>query len=116
MNPDLPAQNRAIGWYRFMLWMLPWSIAAPTCFGAVWLESRYGGSGGAWLAGWLVVSLSATAGIGALDDRLKASQKGKVAPVARGNVLRFMFLQIFIIPWFAMAVFFAVCSVMNAVS
>lgn len=115
MNPEVPPPNRAIGWYRFMLWTLPWSIAVSTWLGTMWLEYRFGGTEGLWFLVWLAVNLTATVGIGVFDERLKASRTGELLPTSRVVVARFVFLQIFIIPWFAMAVLFAACLVVEAI-
>ena len=78
MNPDLPPPNRAIGWYRFMLWMMPTCIALTSVFGLGWLTSVIRANGQLMLIGWFAFNLLATLGIGFFEVNLRNTPKSWV--------------------------------------
>lgn len=108
MNPDLPPPNRAIGWYRFMLWMMPTCIAVTTVFGFGWIESVVRVPSGLLRDGWFVFNLLAAVGIGCFDAKLGDSQSGASRPT-RTRVVRFVLLQCLIVPSLCFALLCAAC-------
>ncbi|WP_193212638.1 hypothetical protein [Luteolibacter marinus] len=114
MTDDPPSANRALGWYRFVLWCLPWSVAVITWIGVAWLGAKFRGLEQLLSGVWLMGNLAATVGIGALDDRVKSSLLRETRPVNRANVANFVFVQILLVPWFVMAILFSVCALVGS--
>ena len=105
MNEILPPPNRAIRWYRLMLWMMPTVIFYTIGMGLSMLGSGWALRHGMLSYGMLICSLvilvSAIA-IGSLDARLCYQQR-RVTPGSRqANVVwdtfHFVVGQVLIIP------------------
>jgi hypothetical protein len=109
MNPDIPPPNRAIGWYRFMLWMMPTCIAITTVFGIDWLSNvlRLGGS--LPLILWCFLNIASTIGIGIFESRFDRFPVHPAIGNQMPRALRFVILQFFIVPLVSFAVAFAAC-------
>jgi len=108
MTPDLTPPNRAIGWYRFMLWMMPTCIALTTIFGFAWLSSVVRFPLGLMWTGWFIFNILATLGIGYFEVKLRNSDPS-IAIETRSGVGRFFALQFLIIPALSFALLFAAC-------
>lgn len=109
MNPDPPPPNRAIGWYRFMLWMMPTCIALTTAFGLGWFASLLRPThDGLLMYGWFFLNILTTLGIGFFEVKLRNSDPS-LAIETRSGVARFFLLQFLIIPAMSFAIFFAAC-------
>lgn len=113
MNPDFPPPNRAIGWYRFMLWMMPTCIALTTAFGLGWLQSVVRIHPDLQIVGWFVVNTLATVGIAIFEAKLRSRPDLPVSLKTDSGVIRFVLLQILIIPAMSFAIFFAACLLGN---
>jgi hypothetical protein len=89
--PDALPPNSAIGWYRFVLWLMPTCVAYTAAIAMTWLDHWH-------TEVLLLVTVSSTAAIGIFEARLRIAS-GRLAvenrPVA---VLRFVLFQVFIIP------------------
>jgi hypothetical protein len=111
MNPGFPPPNRAIGWYRFMLWMMPTCIALTTAYGFWWLTSvsRFRFHPDPALIGWMILNALATVGIGIFEARLRDQSEPPMLLGFKSRVILFFFLQLFIIPALSLALFFAAC-------
>lgn len=111
MNPDLPPPNRAIGWYRFMLWMMPTCIALTTAYGFWWLTSvsRLRFDPNPTLIGWFALNTLSTIGIGIFEAKLRNQSESPSLFEFKPRVILFAFLQLFIIPALSFAIFFAAC-------
>lgn len=108
MNPDLRPPNRAIGWYRFMLWMMPTCIALTTAFGFEWLSNLLRAPGGFLFDLWCLLNIAATVGIGYFEVKLRNSDPS-LRIRTRPGVIGFFLLQFLIIPAFSSAILFAAC-------
>jgi len=109
MNPDLPPPNRAIGWYRFMLWMMPTCIALTTACGFGWLASAMRlPYHNLMLYAWFFFNIATTVGIGCFEVKLRNSDPS-LRIRTRAGVIGFFLLQFLIIPVFSFVIFFAAC-------
>jgi hypothetical protein len=108
MNRDLPPPNRAIGWYRFMLWMMPTCIAITTLFGIAWLASVVQIHTDFWVIVWFIFNILATLGIGYFEVKLRNSDPSRSIETRTG-VARFFMQQFLIIPALSFALLFAAC-------
>lgn len=71
-NPPVsPPPNRAIGWYRFMLWLMPTCVAITTAIGFVWLSSQLRLNGNLMVLGWFVLNILATHCFAVFDAKLR---------------------------------------------
>lgn len=111
MNPDLPPPNRAIGWYRFMLWMMPTCIALTTAYAFWWLTSvsRFRFDPDLSLIGWFALNTLSTAAIGFFEAKLRNQSEPPSIFEIKPRVILFSFLQVFIIPALSLALLFAAC-------
>lgn len=113
MNPDIPPPNRAIGWYRFMLWMMPTCIALTSVFGLGWLSATLGPPyDGLMLFAWLLVNIPTTVGIGFFEVKLRNGDPSLRIEIWPG-VIGFFLFQILIIPVISFTIFFAACLLGN---
>ncbi|MEK7951396.1 hypothetical protein [Luteolibacter soli] len=109
MNENLPPPNRAIGWYRFIVWLLP-SLVVPVLI-ALGLVIGGGIGASAAVGGGLFVLNS----LGHLDARLSCHQR-RVSPespeAGRGWTLAtYLILQIVVIvPVMTFALVYAICA------
>lgn len=90
MNSEVPPPNRAIGWYRFMLWMMPTCIAITTAVGIDWLADRLRFGGYPSLVLWFVLNVAATLGVGYFDSGFRQPPSQKPATAAA----RFLLIQL----------------------
>jgi hypothetical protein len=109
MNESLPPPNRAIGWYRFMLWVMPTCVALTTAFGSVWASGMWGVNVDLLVLGWFVLNSLATVGLAVFEAKLRNRPDGPVSLKTDAGVIRFFLLQILIVPSLSLALFFAVC-------
>ena len=111
MSPDFPPPNRAIGWYRFMLWSMPTCIALTTAYGFWWLTSvsRFRFDPDPTLIGWLALNTLSTISIGIFEAKLRNQSEPPSLFESKSRVILFSFLQIFIIPTLSLALLFAAC-------
>ena len=112
MNSDLPPPNRAIGWYRFMLWVMPTCVAITTALGIIWLGSAVVRSlqSQTGVLVWFVVNIASTFVIGAFEARFHRAQQGSSKKASLDRVARFVATQILLVPLLTCAVVFALCS------
>ena len=106
--------NRAIGWYRFMLWTMPTCIALTTAFGFGWLASnvRIRIDPDLTVIGWFVLNTLSTVGIAIFEAKLRNRPDHPVSLKSDAGVVRFVLLQLLIIPalsFATFAIFFAAC-------
>jgi len=113
MNDGLPPPNSAIGWYRFMLWMMPTCVAITSGFGFGWLaNSMRIRSGESVLLGWLVFNIAAAAGIGYFQAKLESPRwRGVDGQVQPGRVVNFVLLQVLIVPVMSCVIAFGFCMI-----
>jgi len=102
MNENLPPPNRALGWYRFMLWMMPAFVVIGTGIGLSWLDSLMSSKWEFLPLFLFFLNLGATAGIGFFESQLHRPPSPKPA----ASAARFTALQILILPAELMAVGF----------
>jgi hypothetical protein len=109
MNGELPPPNRAIGWYRFIVWVMP-SLILPALI--------FLGLGFAEETALAVVVVSGAAvliAFGLLDARLSCHQRG-IIPKSRQagqgwKLATYLMLQIIVIlPVMSIALIYAICS------
>ena len=105
MNEILPPPNRAIRWYRLMLWMMPTCIFYTMGMGLSMLGSGWALRHGMLSYGVLIcilVTLVSAMAIGSLDARLSYQQREVTPGSRRANValdtFHFVAAQVFIIP------------------
>ena len=106
MTPDQPPPNRAIGWYRMVIWLMPTSVAISCMFAIDWIRR------------WTSMELDRAAGIsvgltffsvivlGWIEpkfDRRWDGQSERSTPTA---VMRFFLLQMIIVPFVLLVVIF----------
>jgi hypothetical protein len=109
MNPEFPPPNRAIGWYRFMLWMMPTCIALTTAFAIGWLSDVLRIRGGFPVGLWCFLNIATTIGIGIFESRFDRIPAHPALSNQMPRALRFVLLQFFIIPLMSFAIAFAAC-------
>ncbi|RYD62703.1 MAG: hypothetical protein EOP83_13920 [Verrucomicrobiaceae bacterium] len=109
--PVFQPPNRAIEWYRFLLWMMPTCVALTTIVGFAWLVEELGfrQSGVVWGC-WWVFNIAAAIGAGIFDLKLAHPRwKKEAVRVEPVKVLTFVVLQAFIVPLLGLVIV-AVCS------
>jgi hypothetical protein len=117
MNEGLPPpDNRAIGWYRFMLWMMPTCVAITSAFGIGWLANLLRLRGGELLIlVWFVFNIAAAIGVGIFEVKLESPRwrrsDGRLKP---SRVLYFVLLQFIIVPVMSCVIAFGFCLVAGA--
>ena len=100
MNENLPPPNRAIGWYRFMLWLMPAFVVAGTAVGLSWLGSVMPWQWDFLPLFWFFLNLATTAGIGFFESQLRRPPSPKPA----NSAAKFTALQILVVPVVLIAV------------
>jgi hypothetical protein len=111
MNRDLPPPNRAIGWFRFMLWMMPTCVALTTAFGFGWLSTIIRVDSDLLVICWFVLNTLATVGVAIFEAKLRSRPGHLVSLKSDAGVVRFVLLQLLIIPALSFAIFFAACLI-----
>lgn len=118
MNGEFPPPDNqaAIGWYRFMLWMMPTCVAITSAFGIGWLAATLRvRSGEPVVLGWLVFNIAAAAGIGYFQAKLESPRwRGVDGSVKPGRVVNFVMLQFLIVPVMSCVVAFGFCLIAGA--
>lgn len=108
MNPDLPPPNRAIGWYRFIVW------AMPTCVSVALLFVMETSSLRVSPAGALFLAMGATCSLGYFDALLGLQQRGIPRDSPESHIPRrvviFTLLQILIVPVLWLAAIWGICT------
>lgn len=112
MKPDLPPPNRAIGWYRFMLWMMPTCFALTTLFGVGWLNTIVRIDSDLMVIGWFGLNVSSTVGIAVFEAKLRNQSGPPVLLGFKARVILFFLLQLLIIPAMTFTIGFAMCMVL----
>lgn len=103
--------NRAIGWYRFMLWMMPTCIALTTAYAFSWLSSVVRVHSNLLVIGWIILNTLATVGIAIFEAKLRNQCDPPVLLEFEFRVILFFFVQLLIIPALSLAIFSAACLV-----
>jgi hypothetical protein len=100
--------NRAIGWYRFILRMMPTCIALTTAFGVWWLASFSGihFDPDLIMIGWLALNAPSTVGIAIFEAKLRNQSEPPMLLGFKSRVFLFFLLQILMIPAMSLAIFF----------
>jgi hypothetical protein len=114
MNENLPP-NRAIGWYRFMLWMMPTCVAITSAFGFAWLSDllRFR-AGDLLIATWFVLNIAAAIGIGIFQARLGCPNlRHRDGRPTTGQVVSFVMLQFLIVPVLTFVVGYGCCLMIS---
>ena len=109
MNQDLPPPNRAIGWYRFIVWVMPTCVALTTAPGFIWLNSKLRWNGDLLVLGWFVINTVAIVGLAVFDAKLRNRPDHPVSLKTDAGVVRFFLLQLLIIPLLSIVLPFAAC-------
>ena len=111
--PVSPPPNRAIGWYRFMLWMMPTCVAITSAIGLGWLVNVLRLRGGELLIlVWLVFNIAAATGIGIFEAKLERSPRpGQVVQPESAKVVKFVMLQFLVVPIMSCVIAFGYCLV-----
>ncbi|MCW1925824.1 hypothetical protein OKA05_24915 [Luteolibacter arcticus] len=100
MRPDLEnprdslPPNRAIGWYRFVLWLMPTCVAITAAIGLAWLL----GVDKLAIVLWLIVTVGSTVAIGMFEARLQVASGRIGAEDQSAAILRFALLQVVLVP------------------
>jgi magnesium-transporting ATPase (P-type) len=115
MNEIPPPPNRAIGWYRFMLWVMPTCVAITSAFGLGWLAGHLrslNDNSLIWI--WVVLNIVAAIGIGIFQARLESPnlrrRDGSVRPA---RVVSFVMLQFIIVPVLSFVVGYGCCLMVS---
>ena len=109
IEPKIPPPNRALGWYRFIVWVMPTCVALATGLGCIWLNSVQKWNGDLLVLGWFVINTAAIVGLAGFDAKLRNRPDHPVALKTDEGVVRFFLLQLLIIPLLTFALFFAAC-------
>jgi hypothetical protein len=109
-DPNLPPPNRAIGWYRFMLWMMPTAVAITSAIGIGSLSNWMRWRGDLPLLLWFVVNIAAAIGIGIFEVKLeRPSRPGQVVQPESSKVVKFVMLQFLVVPVMSCVIAFGYC-------
>jgi hypothetical protein len=111
MLPEPPPPNRAIGWYRFMLWMMPTCSALTMAVGFIWLTVTQGVNTNLLVLGWFVLNTITTVAIAIFEAKLRSRPDRPVSLKTDAGLIRFFLLQLLIVPVLSISLFVAVCSV-----
>ncbi|GAA5484291.1 hypothetical protein [Haloferula sargassicola] len=106
--PPPPPNNAAIGWFRFVLWILPAGMLAlwAALLGSLGLR----GSDQWLMTAWVLLSVASTYGIGWFDARL--SQKRKLLGRSEwSHAAIFVLAQLVVAPAVLVGVLFSICLV-----
>jgi len=104
--------NRAIRWYRFMLWMMPTCIALTTAFLIDWLCREFQiGNRSLPIILWWALNILSTIGIGIFESRFDRTPAHPALSKQTPRALRFVLLQFFIVPLISFAIAFSACLV-----
>jgi hypothetical protein len=109
MNEISPPPNRALGWYRFIVWVMPTCVALTTALGCIWLTSQLRWKGDLLVLGWFVVNTLAIVGLAIFDAKLRNRPDNPVSLKTDAVMIRFFLLQLLIIPSLSFALCFAAC-------
>ncbi len=112
MNEELPPPNRAIGWYRFMLWTMPTCVAITTAFGAIWLVSVAKMSSNISVGIWFAVNIASAFAIGTFEARFHRAGQRSSRKASLDRIAGFVAIQILLIPVLTCAIWFAACLVL----
>lgn len=113
MNDGLPPPNRAIGWYRFLLWVMPTCIAITSVFGLGWLAQQLAfRNGDIMVMVWWGFNLAAVIGVGTFELKFQR-RRDRIAERA-GLVMMFVLLQFLIVPVLCCVIAFGFCLVTGA--
>ncbi|MEK7951395.1 hypothetical protein [Luteolibacter soli] len=106
-----PPPNRAIGWYRFVLWMMPTCVAITSAIGLGWLANVTRFRGGDLLVlVWFVFNIAAATGIGFFEAKLERSPRpGRAAQSESAKVVKFVSLQFIVVPLMSCVIAFGYC-------
>jgi nitrate reductase NapE component len=113
MTPNLPPPNRAIGWYRFMLWVMPTCVAITSAFGLEWLSNHLiFFRGDRLLVVWWVFNIAAAIGIGIFEVKLNRPLPGQQeVRLDPAKVVKFVVLQFVIVPVLSCVIAFGFCAI-----
>lgn len=100
MNDDQPPPNRAIVWYRAMLWLMPTCIAGTTALGYIGLAEAVGLRWAFSTPLWVAFNFAATFGLGIFESHLRYPP-----PAHRvDSAANFVYIQFFIVSAFSIGV------------
>lgn len=94
MSENLPPPNRALGWYRFLLWVMPSCVAITSAVAFSWLAGRIGWQAKPFDGRWLAFNFVATLGIGMFESMRRPREAREIFMATA----TFVFLQLFITP------------------
>ena len=111
--PDAPPLSRAADWFRTLLWLMPTCVAVTTLLGGDALSrwwfpalSRHG------VFLWLLINFTSTIALGIFRAKLNQPRWDGLAPrFDPVEVVRFVVMQIFIVPVLAYFIGFALIVV-----
>jgi hypothetical protein len=113
MNGEPPPSNRAIGWYRFMLWVMPTCVAIMSIYGFGWLAAEMGFRHfGLFWGIWWVFNIAAAIGVGIFQAKLESPRwRGRDGRLRASRVANFVMLQFVIVPVLSCVIAFGYCLV-----
>ncbi|MEO5914741.1 MAG: hypothetical protein ABIS50_10940 [Luteolibacter sp.] len=104
-----PPVNRAVAWFRVILWILPAGFAVLSAWGVVWYQGhliphRLG------VLSWVVVNVIFVLGTGWYHALLSISARSEPRGIFARTIL-FFFIQLFLIPLLASLALFLGCLI-----
>lgn len=105
--PPEPPANAAIGWLRFIIWLVPAGVAVALVFVSGYLGQRFG-LPGAGMGLWLLVWAGVTYAIGWFDAQFSRRRARNGIPVW-GHAATFVMLQLLVVPAVGGFLLFGVC-------
>ena len=111
-DPNKIPKNRAIAWFRVMLWIVPTGFAWMTgiALGTLSARASYSSIGVICFSMWVVANVGFVVGAGRYHAMLD-SRAGNDADLRFGRVATFFFLQLLLIPFLSFLLAFAICTI-----
>ncbi|MEK7951397.1 hypothetical protein WKV53_12850 [Luteolibacter sp. Y139] len=94
MSPYLPPPNRAIVWYRRMVWMMPTCVVVTSSVAGMWLAPKFGWWVKLLLWPWWLFNIAFAFALGFFEYKLRPTQVGE----AVGSMVTFVMVQFMFVP------------------
>jgi hypothetical protein len=94
MIENLPSPNRAIVWYRFLLWLMPACVALTSAVVGTLLASTLGSWTEPFQLTWWAINLASTLGLGTFETLLRPPESRDMFE----SLVTFVILQFLIVP------------------
>ena len=108
MSPDVPPPNRAIGWHRLIVWLMPTGMSVSLLFAGEVLPPSLPPEG------FLLIALGFTGGLGYYDALLARQQRQIPGTSPNDNIPRkvvlFTLMQFLIVPVFWLGIMAGFCA------